>query len=224
MAPDSHLPNDRAEFIEKIIDLKEGEVLDLVRARISSQDNPLEIVEDCQEGLRGVGERYERREYFLSGLIMGGEIFSQAMEILTPTIKTKITGSGSGLILIGTVRGDIHDIGKNIASLLLTSYGFDVQDLGVNVSPQEFLDRAVELRPNIIGLSGLLSTSYDSMRDTVQLVRASADARIASTPVIVGGGQITADVSQWIGADAWATDAMAGVHQCQALLQKNPRR
>ncbi len=224
MAPDSPLPGHRAELVQKIIDLQEGEALDLVRARISSHDDPLEIVEDCQEGLRGVGERYERREYFLSGLIMGGEIFSQAMEILTPTIKANISGSGSGLILIGTVRGDIHDIGKNIASLLLTSYGFIVQDLGVNVPPQEFLNQAARLRPDIIGLSGLLATSYDGMRDTVRLVRACADARIASTPVIIGGGQLTADVSQWIGADAWVTDAMAGVHQCQALLQKNPRR
>jgi len=122
-------------FIAHVADLDELEVLSLVEGRIAQGDNPLAIIEDCQEGLRQVGERYEQQEYYLSGLIMAGEIFREVMEIVQPIIQEKFTGKESGIILLGTVKGDIHDIGKNNLSMLLTCYGFSVHDLGVDVSP-----------------------------------------------------------------------------------------
>jgi methanogenic corrinoid protein MtbC1 len=208
----------RATLIAQVADLQENEVLRLVQRRLGGGDNPLTIVEDCQEGLRQVGERYEAREYYLSGLIMAGEIFRQVMEILQPIIEVQFSGNESGTILIGTVRGDIHDIGKNNLSMLLTSYGFTVHDLGVDVSASEFLLQALQLKPDIIGLSGLLVSSFDAMKETITLLRTAGDRTVATIPIIVGGGQLNEQVRQYVGADYWVTDAMVGVRYCQNIL------
>jgi methanogenic corrinoid protein MtbC1 len=210
--------NFRASFIANVADLKEIEVLAQVRERLAGGENPLLIVEDCQEGLRQVGERYEMREYYLAGLIMAGEIFREVMELLQPVIEVQFTGNERGTILLGTVRGDIHDIGKNNLSMLLTSYGFTVHDLGVDVPPSEFLLQAIQVKPDIIGLSGLLTSSFDAMRDTIRLIRISKENGITDIPIIIGGNQLTEQVSLYVGADYWVTDAMMGVRICQQLL------
>jgi methanogenic corrinoid protein MtbC1 len=221
MEPQTNANNPRAELIRRVADLKEQEALALVQTRLEMNDDPLHIVEDCQEGLQQVGERYERQEYYLSGLIMAGEIFREAMEILTPIIEVRFSGNENGVILLGTVAGDIHDIGKNNLSLLLTSYGFTVHDMGVDVPPSEFLYKALEIRPDIIGLSGLLTSSYDSMRETVQLIHKSTDRQIAATPIVLGGNQLNEQVCEYIGADEWVSDAMTGVRLCQRLINNH---
>ena len=213
------LTNDhRATLVAHVADLNEDAALALVKDRIARGDDPLTITEDCQEGLRIVGQRYERQEYYLAGLIMAGEIFRQVMELLQPIIEDQITGEESGLILIGTVRGDIHDIGKNNLSMLLTSYGFTVHDLGVDVPPVEFLHKATTLRPQIIGLSGLLTLAFDSMKETIDLIRTAGDDGVAVTPIIIGGNQLNEMICKYTGADYWVTDAMEGVRICQALM------
>ncbi|MCB9134388.1 MAG: cobalamin B12-binding domain-containing protein [Anaerolineales bacterium] len=213
-----NLPEFRLELIRKVTELNEEDALALVQARLAEGGDPLTIVEDCQEGLRQVGVRYERREYYLAGLIMAGEIFREVMELLAPIIEIKFTGNETGTILLGTVEGDIHDIGKNNLSLLLTSYGFTVYDLGVDVPAQEFLNKAKEFKPDIVGLSGLITSSFDSMRETVRLLRTSDDPEIAAIPIILGGNQLNEQVCEYIGADAWVTDAMTGVRLCQRML------
>lgn len=218
MEREEHPNNERARLIHLVAELNEQATLELVRARLAQNDDPLHIVEDCQEGMRQVGERYERREYYLSGLIMAGEIFREVMEILTPVIEMRFLGNESGVILLGTVQGDIHDIGKNSLSLLLSSYGFTVHDLGVDVPPGEFLEKASQIHPDIIGLSGLLTSSYDSMRATVHLLRSSSDERLAKVPIVIGGNQLNEQVCQYVGADGWVTDAMSGVRLCQKWM------
>ncbi|MBN2500860.1 MAG: cobalamin-dependent protein [Anaerolineales bacterium] len=210
----------RKALIANVSDLKEQEAMALVQERVERGHNPLTIVEDCQEGLRQVGERYEKREYFLAGLIMAGEIFRQVMEILQPIIEDKLTGNETGTILLGTVKGDIHDIGKNNISMLLVSYGFTVHDLGIDVPPSEFLLQALQVKPNIIGLSGLLTSSYDAMKETIALIRNSGEGAITGIPIIVGGNQITEQVCEYVGADYWVNDAMTGVRLCESLLAK----
>jgi methanogenic corrinoid protein MtbC1 len=218
MIQSPELSDHRAGLIRHVADLDEQEALALVAARLAQNEDPLCIVEDCQEGLRQVGERYERREYYLAGLIMAGEIFREVMDVLAPLIQQRFSGHESGVILLGTVAGDIHDIGKNSLSLLLTSYGFTVHDLGVDVPAGDFLAAATVHRPGIIGLSGLLTSSYDAMRDTIRLIRTVGDATVTSLPIIAGGNQINQQVCDYIGADAWVNDAMAGVRLCQRLL------
>jgi methanogenic corrinoid protein MtbC1 len=208
----------RAALVRLVAELNETEALSLVEARIRSDKDPLAIVEDCQEGLRQVGELYEQRVYYLSGLIMAGEIFREAMDLLHPTIKLRFSGNETGTILLGTVRGDIHDIGKNSLSMLLTSYGFTVHDLGVDVAPVEFLLEAIKVKPDIIGLSGLLTSSFDAMRETIGMIKSSGEREISTLPIIIGGNQLNQQVCKYVRADHWVTDAMTGVRLCQQLL------
>jgi methanogenic corrinoid protein MtbC1 len=210
----------RIALVQSVAELDETQALEIVRARVRAQDDPLAIVEDCQEGLRQVGERYERREYYLSGLIMAGEISRQILEVLAPAIDVLYTGKESGIILIGTVAGDIHDIGKNNLSLLLSSYGFTVCDIGVDAAPALFLKEALQQRPDVIGLSGLITSSYDSMQETVRVLRNCDDVQIRGIPIVIGGNQLNEQVCQYIGADAWVTDAMTGVRLCQRWVEK----
>lgn len=208
----------RMALIAAVSDLEEQKVLEMVRERLEGGDNPLAIVEDCQEGLRQVGVRYEQREYFLAGLIMAGEIFRGVMELVQPVIEEQLTGNENGMILLGTVQGDIHDIGKTNLNMLLTCHGFTVHDLGVDVSPAEFLLQAIQLKPDIIGLSGLMTSSYDAMRDTIQLLRNAGDKDLFSTPIIIGGNQLNEQVCEYVKADHWVNDAMTGVRICQRLM------
>jgi methanogenic corrinoid protein MtbC1 len=208
----------QAELIQKVTDLEENEVLAMVRKRLESGDDPLEIIEDCQEGMRRVGLRYEAQEYFLSGLIMAGEIFREVMEIVQPVIEESHQGDESGVVLLGTVQGDIHDIGKNNLSMLLTCYGFTVIDLGIDVPPKVFLEAAEQTTPDIIGLSGLMTASYDSMLQTINLLRNYNENKFSKVPIVIGGSQINDEICRYVGADDWVADAMHGVRLCQRLL------
>jgi 5-methyltetrahydrofolate--homocysteine methyltransferase len=201
-------------LIVAIADLEEEQALALVRQRLAGGDDPLRIIEDCQEGLKQVGKRYEQHQYFISGLVMGGEIFRGAMELVQPEVVRHVSGEGSGLVLLGTVEGDIHDLGKNIVSMLLSCHRFTVHDLGVDVPPAEFEVRANELEPDVVGISGLLTSSYDSMRETVARLRRGG----TDTPIIIGGGQLSQEVCDYVAADCWTTDAVEGVELCKRLV------
>ena len=205
-----------AKLTVAIADLQEDVALALVRQRLEARDDPLLIIEDCKEGMRQVGVRYERRDYYLAGLIMAGEIFSQVMELVQPVVERQVSGQASGCILLGTVEGDIHDLGKNIVNMLLSCHNFVVHDLGVDVSPTVFAEQAAQVQPHLVGLSGLLTSSYDAMRETVVLLR----ARRYRGPIIVGGGQLSEEVCQYVGADHWTTDAVTGVELCQRLVEE----
>ncbi|MCR4406008.1 MAG: cobalamin-dependent protein [Anaerolineae bacterium] len=202
------------ELITAIADLKEQAALALVEKRLAGGEDPLLIIKDCQEGLRRVGLRYERNEYFLAGLIMGGEIFRQVMELVQPVVERQVSGQASGRILLGTVAGDIHDLGKNIVNMLLSCHNFAVYDLGVNVSPTTFAEQAAQVHPHLIGLSGLLTSSYQAMHETVALLRAQG----YHGPIVIGGGQLSEEVCRYVGADDWTTDAVTGVELCQRLV------
>lgn len=210
------VPNET--LINLMADLEEEKVIALVKERIANGDNPFAIVDDCREGLKIVGDRYERKEYFLAGLIMAGDIFQEVMLLLDQIITEKYSGNELGTILLGTVAGDIHNIGKNILSMLLTSYGFTVFDLGVDVPPEEFVRQAVEIQPNAIGLSGLITSSFDTMKETIRLVRINSDEKIRDLPIVVGGGLMTEDVSRYVGADYWGNDVMQGVRIFKEIL------
>ena len=209
---------EQSDLIAHVVELHEDQVLALVHQRLTGGADPLTIVKECEEGMRRVGEQYEQGRYFLSALIMAGEIFREVMEIVQPVIQDRVKGKDTGRILLGTVQSDIHDIGKNMQGLLLSCYGFTVYDLGVDVPPAEFLTQALRIKPDIIGLSGLLTSSYDPMRETVALVRGAADPQIVSIPIVIGGGLLNEQVCQYIGADYWVTNSMDGVRLCQRLL------
>jgi methanogenic corrinoid protein MtbC1 len=210
------MANPHIELIQLLADLEEDAVLDLVRQRVAVGDDPLQIIEECNAGMRQVGERYEQRRYFLSGLIMAGEIFREVVEIVQPVIVNRTPRQSFGRVLLGTVQGDIHDIGKDMVGMLLTCHGFTVIDLGVDVPPAEFVKQVSEQKPDIVGLSGVLSSSYEMMRETVALLRAPAQPERPS--IIIGGGTVDDQVCRYVGADYWVADAMSGVHLCQQLM------
>lgn len=206
-----------AELVSVIADLQEESALALVRERLDSGDDPLLIIKDCQEGLRQVGLRFERNVYFLAGLIMGGEIFRQVMELVQPVVERHVSGEASGRILLGTVEGDIHDLGKNIVNMLLRCHSFAVHDLGVDVSPTTFAEQTAQVRPHLVGLSGLLTSAYDAMRETIALLRAQG----YEGPIVIGGGQLSEEVCQYVAADYWTTDAVAGLALCKRLVDES---
>ena len=219
------LNNDpRAIFVDNVADLNEKVALQLVKDRLTAGEDPILIAEDCRLGLRLVGERYARGEFFLAGLVMAGEIFRRMMELLQPVIEDRIKGNEKGVILIGTVQGDIHDLGKNTFSMLMASYGFTIHDLGVDVPPADFLYHATVVQPDIIGLSGLLTSAQDPMKETIKLLRSVGNSEISSLPVIIGGTQVDERVQDYVRADYCVNDATVGVRICQDLLSKKTQR
>jgi methanogenic corrinoid protein MtbC1 len=211
------------DLVHLLADLEEETVLEIVRERIQTGDNLMQILEDCNEGMQIVGKRYEQGEYYIAGLIMSGEIFREVVEMVQPLLVRNSDKESSGCILVGTVSGDIHDIGKNMLGMLLTCYGFTVIDLGVDVPPAEFAAKAVESKPDIVGLSGLITASFEMMRETVLVLRQEAEKHKLTFPILIGGGMIDDQVCQYVGADYWLKDAMAGVRLCQSLLAERHR-
>jgi methylmalonyl-CoA mutase cobalamin-binding domain/chain len=209
-------------LIHLLADLEEDAVLKLVNERLIAGHDPLKIIEDCNEGMKIVGERYERGEYYIAGLIMSGEIFREVVEIIQPLMVTKTDQKSSGRIMVGTVSGDIHDIGKNMVGMLLSCYGFTVIDLGVDVPPAEFAAKVVELKPDIVGLSGLITASFEMMKQTISALRVESEKHNLSFPILIGGGMIDVQVCRYVGADYWLKDAMAGVRLCQSLMADRP--
>jgi len=185
---------------EKLAEIKEKETIEEVQSAISGGADPLALVESLREGMMIVGERYEAREYFLPDLIMSADIFKSAVEIIEPYIKGDQGSRSKGDIVIGTVHGDIHDIGKNLVITILSCNGYDVHDLGVDVPPQAFVDKARETGARIVAPSGLLTMAFDSMKDTVDAFTESGMRK--DLKIIIGGGPINEKVIEYTGADA----------------------
>jgi methanogenic corrinoid protein MtbC1 len=208
-----------AAISEAVAFLDEKRVLCLVEEALAAGENSVDIVHAVQAGMRTVGERYERQDIYLAGLIMAGEISHGVMKLARPGLETELVGNASGRVLLGTVAGDIHDIGKNMAALAFRSFGFTVEDLGVDVPADRFIEAAREFSPDIVGLSGLLSLAFTSMRDTVARFRKDAHKFDAMPLFVIGGGTIDEQVAQYVGADHWTNDAMEGVRFCQRALE-----
>jgi methanogenic corrinoid protein MtbC1 len=207
----------REGLVTQMTELQIGNVLQQVRASLEAGEDPLVIVEMCQEGLRNVGELYERGEYFLAALIMAGEIFRQAMDLIVPHLAVAAPGRDCR-VLLGTVQGDIHDMGKNLLGALLRCYGFSVQDLGVDVPPAEFLRQVQATQPDVVGLSGLLTTSHAPMRAVVELIRTSLPPDRQPKGILIGGAAVNEQAREFVGADFCATDALHGVRLCQQIM------
>lgn len=196
------------EISDAIADLEEDKVLKLVKEKLDANEDPFKILEACRKGMADIGNQSVEGTAFLTDLIMAGEIFKESMELLMP--KLVISESEiKGKIVIGTVEGDIHNIGKDIAITFLKATGFDVTDLGVDVLPQKFVDAIKEHKPQVVGLSGLLTLSIEPMKKTIESI---SDANLREEiKIIVGGERMDQGVCEHVGADAWVNDAVEGV-------------
>jgi methanogenic corrinoid protein MtbC1 len=201
-------------------DLEEATVLKLVRVKLDAGENPMVILTSCREGMVLVGKRFEAGEYWVSDLMMAGEIFKQVSVLLSSRLKADTIGI-RGKVVIGTVKGDIHDIGKDIVVSLLKAANYDVHDLGVDVPPQKIVDTVKETGATVVGLSGLLTVAFDSMKETVAAL-ASAGLR-SKVKVMVGGGSVSEKVQYYTGADAWGTDAQSAVSLCNQWIKEVAR-
>ena len=202
---------------EALAALNDEEVSKMVKEKIDSGVDALSIIDELREGMDVVGDRFKKGEYFLSELIVSGEIFKEAMKDIEPLLKAGSNKPGIKMVL-GTVKGDIHNIGKDIVGVLLKAAGFDVYDLGIDVPPSVFVDKLVETEAPILGLSALLTTAFTSMKETVEAVDAAGLRE--KVRIIVGGGIVTEQVREFTGADAFATDAIDGVNICKDFAKK----
>jgi methanogenic corrinoid protein MtbC1 len=201
-----------------VADLREDEALGLAQEMLDSGEDPLLILEQCQKGLFEVGKRYEERTYFISALIMGGEIMNRVSSLVLSMISSAINGENGGLILLGTVEGDIHNLGKDLFKVMAHCHGFTVQDLGVDVPPQDFLNAVKDSSPDVVGLSTLLQAGYDKMKATVELLRENIPPSEES-PAYIIGGLVDKMVCAYTGSDYWTQDAMEGVRICHRIMK-----
>ncbi len=197
-------------LVEAMADMREEEAMKLATEMLDRGVNPLTILEECREAMTVVGHRFSTGKCFVPELIFAGEMLREISDMVKPRLaEAAPSQKKKGRIIIGTVEGDIHDIGKNIVTFMLDVNGFDVRDLGVDVPVKTFIDAAKEFDPQMIGLSGFLTLAYDPMKNTV---KALADAGLRDkVKVMIGGGQIDEIVRQYTGADAYGKDAMAAV-------------
>jgi methylmalonyl-CoA mutase cobalamin-binding domain/chain len=202
---------------EALRDLNETMVYQLVDESISSGISPTEIIAECNEGMVAVGELFAQGQYFLSELIYSGEMLKNVMEKLEPLLTNTDACTMCGKVVIGTVKGDIHDIGKNIVTSLLRGSGFEVIDLGVDVSTETFAAKVKETGAKVLGLCALLNFTYPEMKSVVETLAANGIRQDVS--VIIGGAPCNDQVRQFAGADFYAPDAVAAVNICKSVYQ-----
>lgn len=196
------------ELVQAIADLNEKEAVALTRSLLEKGVSPLEVLDDCRAAMQIVGERFECKQAFIPELIFAGEILKQITEIVKPYLQREATaGKKLGKVVIGTVQGDIHDIGKNIVVFMLEINGFDVTDLGVDVPADRFVQAVKENGAGIVGLSGFLTVAYEPMKQTVQALRSA----VPGVKIMIGGGPINEQIREYTGADAWGKSAVDAV-------------
>lgn len=211
------MSNDLTGIKKLLSDLEEEPLLALVKERLEANDDPMAIVEACREGMQMVGERFAAQEYFVSELVASAELFNEVMNLIGPRLSEGDDNTPKTKIVFGTVQGDIHDIGKNIVVSMLRCNNFKVYDLGVDVPPKVFVDKVRETGATIIGLSGLLTVAFPTMKDTIDALK-NAGLR-DKTKVMIGGGLVNDFVRDTVGADAWGHDAMDAVKLAKSFSE-----
>ena len=206
------------DLVGLIVGMDQCGSLAAVRQRLAGGEDPGRLMEECRTGMEQVGKMYERGEYFVTALIMAGEIFRQTADILLPLMTAAERQQDSRKVVIATVKGDIHDIGKNIVVSLLEARGFTVVDLGVDIDPEMIADAVVAERPDVLGLSCLLTTGFETLRETIELVRERTASWEQRLPVVIGGTAIDQHTAEYAGADGWCTDAADGIAVVLSLL------
>lgn len=205
-----------SKLINLMADMQEEETLALVKELIKEGANPMDILDDARSAMELVGKRFETGEYFIPDLMMAGEILKGISDIVKPLIEQGSTSAKKGKVLIGTVAGDIHDIGKDIVTFMLDVSGYDVLDVGIDVPVQVFVEKAKEFKPQVVGLSGFLTLAFDSMKKTVEALE-EAGLR-DSLKIMIGGGQMDEEVRKYARADAYGKDAIAAVNLCRQWI------
>ncbi len=203
-------------LVNWLADMNEDDAFALAKKMLLEEGaNPLRVLELCREAMDIVGQRFEQGEYFLPELVLAGEMLENIGAIAKPLIKQAPGGEPKKLakVLIGTVHGDLHDIGKNIVTFMLDINGFEVKDIGIDVPVKTFVDEINAFKPDVVGLSGFLTIAFDSMKETIAAIQ---DAGMRDKlKIMIGGGQVDEAVRNYTGADAFGTTAIEAVSLCK---------
>jgi len=195
-----------------IVELEADAVPIIVNRRIEAGEDPVGILEDCRRGMILVGERFQEGEYFLSELIISAELFKQATTLLDPHLAQSRGSEPTGKVVLATMRGDIHDLGKNILTTLLRVHAFEVHDMGVDVDPNELVEKVREVQPDFVGFSSLITSSFASTKEAIEKLQ-EAGLR-DGIKILLGGGVTTSHLKDHLGADFQTLDAAEGVAFC----------
>jgi 5-methyltetrahydrofolate--homocysteine methyltransferase len=207
------------DIIQAIINGEDEEVEKLIRKSIELGIEPLKILnEGLIKGLRILGDKFNQGEIFLPDLMLGAEAAKKGLKLIEPELrKLNVQREFIGTVVIGTVEGDIHDIGKSIVSIMLEVNGFKVYDLGVDVPTEIFVKKVEELKPDILGLSALLSTTMVKQREVIEALNKKGIRN--KVKVMIGGAPITSEWAEEIGADGYAIDAITAVNRAKELIK-----
>ncbi len=211
-----------AQLVHHLAEMEEDEGLELAKKMLLEEGaDPLRVLELCRKAMDIVGKKFEDGEYFLPELVLAGEMLDTIGAIAKPLIKSSPGEEPRklGRILIGTVHGDLHDIGKNIVTFMLDINGFDVKDIGIDVPATTFVSEIESYKPDVVGLSGFLTLAFDSMKDTIASID-QAGLR-EKVKIMIGGGQIDETVRAYTGADAFGVNAVEAVSLCKGWMGVN---
>lgn len=209
---------DWKHLTEAVGELDEEKVLEILEkfvAESPTENEGQRAIAACQQGMEIVGKYFESGEYFVGDLIFAGELLSQSIEVLKPVIGSS-TNKKVGKIVLGTVHGDLHDIGKNIFRSMSEAAGFEVHDLGIDQPKENFINKVKEIKPDIVGMSGVLTLAIEAMKETVEGLK-EAGLR-DDVKIIIGGNPVTQEVCDHVGADSFTTNAAEGVKTCQGWV------
>jgi 5-methyltetrahydrofolate--homocysteine methyltransferase len=199
------------KLVDAIADMREDEALELTKAMLDSGQDPYLVLEASKEAMAIVGDRFETQEYFLPELIIAGELLEAIGELVKPKLQADAPQAEPlGKVVIGTVAGDIHDIGKDIVTFMLEVNNFEVHDIGVDVAAGKFVEAIVEVKPDVVGMSGFLTLAFDQMRLTVEAIK-EAGLR-DGVKIMIGGSVMDAGAAEYVGADAYGADAVTAVN------------
>jgi dimethylamine corrinoid protein len=200
---------------EAIIELERDKVIDMVKTRVEKGEDPVVIVDECRRGMTAVGDKYQKGEYFLAELMLAAEIFKNAVSLLKPYLSKTASPKKKGKMVLATLKGDIHDLGKDIFAILLDTHGFEVHNLGIDVDPTVLVDKVKEVKPDFVGFSALMTTTFPVMKRAVEMLEKEGFRK--RLKLMIGGGVTTPAVAEFVGADFQTTDAIEGVNYCKKM-------
>jgi len=206
------------DLVDAMVNMREAEAMALAQKMLDAGEDPLRVLERCREALEIVGKQFEAGKYFLPELILSGEMLKKISKIAKPFMRKESNkkAEAKGKVVIGSVKGDIHDIGKDIVIFMLDVNGFEVQDLGVDVPPEEFVDAIRQTQPQIVGMSALLTTVFESFKNTVEAIK---DAGLRDdVKIMIGGIPTSQSYAEEVGADGWGSDALKAVEIAKQLI------
>ena len=218
----SEMTEQEARLVGHLAEMEEDEGIDLAKKMLLEEGaDPMRVLELCRAAMDIVGKKFEDGEYFLPELVLAGEMLDTIGAIAKPLIKSAPGEEPRrlGKVLIGTVHGDLHDIGKNIVSFMLDINGFEVKDIGIDVPAATFVSEIEAFKPDVVGLSGFLTLAFDSMKETIATIdRAGLRSDLK---IMIGGGQIDETVRAYTGADAFGVNAVEAVSLCKGWMGVN---